>query len=72
MSQAPEGDIFLVIKDDTFICGIFTVFKNAGKLIVELTEQYPKSSFKIKPFRIHTKLIEPFVNQLLKKSLDNK
>lgn len=63
MSQAPEGDVFLVVETDTIIRGVFTNFKNAGKWIVklEIEEDKEEGTFRIKPFRIQKNLIDPLI-----------
>lgn len=59
MSQAPEGDVYLIIQDDTIIRGVFTSFKNAGRHIADLQDKNKASIFRIRAFRIVKPLIEP-------------
>lgn len=59
MSQAPEGDVYLVIQDDTIIVGVYTNFKNAGRLAGQLQDAHNKSVFRVRPYRINSNLIGP-------------
>ena len=60
MSQAPLGDIFLLVENDTIIRGVFTKFKNATINLRRLEDfENKEGQFRIKIFQIVPGLIEP-------------
>jgi cysteinyl-tRNA synthetase len=57
MSQAPNGNLFIVVEDDTIIHGAYRAFKSASVVAENLSIRYKKDGFRVKAFQVHPEAV---------------